>query len=483
MQKMHPVPPSLRKLQPLGWQYKKLTSATARQIAKSALSTIDSEPASPCLLPAIQSLKDAALKIRIVVVDDSPQILTIVRRRLIDQGFKATNITTYNTPQAMLENMKDDNPDLVITDLSMPEARMNGEQLIKEIAKKSVDKPPRFILFSGNPEPTDPTDPLSQTIKEHSVQFISKAAQAQFMAAVKIIAEEIVFQISLEEITLLTQTETKIEELKERFEHNPFSVFLKIIAHKANNAIMPLDNISFLNTKEDLMDTELVADFRKGLSAFLAFAKTITDFSKMKNIAEQTLSPIPKKDLENISKEFGDDTSWLSFCEIGTEGTFTFKAAAEATITKSTTTDQQRATLLHSLWHCQLIQTSLDSKIVEHADTMDVWGTIPPNQRGKFAVITQQYVQNGLSDFATTIQRISKELFPNGLENDITNDFEVITRVQAEYTEAKKTFVQCNSSAQLRGTKGSPDLILIFTNYLTFLEQGIGHINTLDKTT
>ena len=65
---------------------------------------------------------------RILVVDDEPQITRVLRTSLSSQGY---DIRVANDGETALEIMKDWTPDLVITDLSMP--NMDGLQLCRRL--------------------------------------------------------------------------------------------------------------------------------------------------------------------------------------------------------------------------------------------------------------------------------------------------------------------------------------------------------------
>ena len=69
---------------------------------------------------------------RILVVDDEPQITRVLRTSLSSQGY---DIRVANDGEAALEILKHWNPDLVITDLSMP--RMDGLELCRRLRAKS----------------------------------------------------------------------------------------------------------------------------------------------------------------------------------------------------------------------------------------------------------------------------------------------------------------------------------------------------------
>jgi len=65
---------------------------------------------------------------RILVVDDEPQITRVLRTSLSSQGY---DIRVANDGETALEIMKDWTPDLVVTDLSMP--NMDGLELCRRL--------------------------------------------------------------------------------------------------------------------------------------------------------------------------------------------------------------------------------------------------------------------------------------------------------------------------------------------------------------
>jgi two-component system KDP operon response regulator KdpE len=77
-----------------------------------------------------KSLPDPAMneRRRILVVDDEPQITRVLRTSLSSQGY---DIRVANDGETALEIMKDWKPDLVVTDLSMP--NMDGLELCRQL--------------------------------------------------------------------------------------------------------------------------------------------------------------------------------------------------------------------------------------------------------------------------------------------------------------------------------------------------------------
>lgn len=69
---------------------------------------------------------------RILVIDDEPQITRVLRAALASQHY---DVRTANDPQEALRLFGEWSPDLVITDLAMPD--INGIELSRAIRKKS----------------------------------------------------------------------------------------------------------------------------------------------------------------------------------------------------------------------------------------------------------------------------------------------------------------------------------------------------------
>jgi two-component system, OmpR family, KDP operon response regulator KdpE len=84
---------------------------------------------------------------RILVVDDEPQITRVLRTSLSSQGY---DIRVANDGETALEIMKDWCPDLVITDLSMP--NMDGLELCRRL--RAGTKIPIVVLSVRGEERT-----------------------------------------------------------------------------------------------------------------------------------------------------------------------------------------------------------------------------------------------------------------------------------------------------------------------------------------
>src|SRR5258708_25880184 len=84
---------------------------------------------------------------RILVVDDEPQITRVLRTSLSSEGY---DIRVANDGETALEIMKDWTPELVITDLSMP--NMDGLELCRRV--RSGSQIPIIVLSVRGAERT-----------------------------------------------------------------------------------------------------------------------------------------------------------------------------------------------------------------------------------------------------------------------------------------------------------------------------------------
>jgi two-component system, OmpR family, response regulator ChvI len=75
--------------------------------------------------------KDTMKNKRILLVDDEPDVTTVLTFALEDYGFE---VESYNNPLVALSNFKPNYYDLAILDIKMPE--MNGFELLREIRKE-----------------------------------------------------------------------------------------------------------------------------------------------------------------------------------------------------------------------------------------------------------------------------------------------------------------------------------------------------------
>lgn len=85
---------------------------------------------------------------RILVVEDSPAIMEMVKDGLSDAGYLV--FTATNGYEA-LRDLEDIAPDLIITDIMMP--KVDGLELCQAMKNRLETRDIPFILFSSNIDP------------------------------------------------------------------------------------------------------------------------------------------------------------------------------------------------------------------------------------------------------------------------------------------------------------------------------------------
>ncbi|MCX7927178.1 MAG: response regulator [Candidatus Omnitrophica bacterium] len=83
--------------------------------------------------------------IKILVVDDEPDVLITIKNRLVREGF---SVITASDGEEALMCMYRDNPDILLLDLMMP--KKNGFEVLKEVREKFTDKWRPVIIVTAN---------------------------------------------------------------------------------------------------------------------------------------------------------------------------------------------------------------------------------------------------------------------------------------------------------------------------------------------
>ena len=82
---------------------------------------------------------------KVLVVDDNQDITCLLSRFLKAKGFE--NIVT-NDPRDGLERIKQEQYDVVLLDISMPE--VSGIDIIQTLEKENILKDQKIVIFSAN---------------------------------------------------------------------------------------------------------------------------------------------------------------------------------------------------------------------------------------------------------------------------------------------------------------------------------------------
>lgn len=138
---------------------------------------------------------------KILIVDDEPDMLKLLSMILKEKT--PYEVTITNNPIEAVELIKNENFDLVITDLKMP--GLDGLQLLEEVKKRDEDVPVIIITAYGT------MDAAMEAIEKGGFDFITKPFKK----------EQILFTIEKALKWLRVQRENKM--LKEKLKSNNFS--------------------------------------------------------------------------------------------------------------------------------------------------------------------------------------------------------------------------------------------------------------------
>ncbi len=171
---------------------------------------------------------------RILIADDDKLILALINKMLKKLGGRYIVIKAFNGKQ-LIEKAKTDKPDLIITDLLMPE--MTGTQALKELKKDKELKYIPVIIVTGTTE----VKYIQESLNEGATDFLKKPVnQVELIARVKIALS---FHEQFKKINSL---EEKIKEQTVEVEK------LSLIAKETDNSILllsPEGKIEWVNER------------------------------------------------------------------------------------------------------------------------------------------------------------------------------------------------------------------------------------------
>lgn len=153
-------------------------------------------------------------EIKIIIADDNIEILDKIKE-IIEKisGIKLLGIAKDGKEEyEMIKEMK---PDLVLTDLEMPE--LTGIEVLEKIKEENIDKMPQVIFITGKPS----TDLIRRAIKIGALDIVYKPFKDEKI-------EDIIERnknVLLEENILKTENNSMIEQ----------SSFFKKIMRKIRN--------------------------------------------------------------------------------------------------------------------------------------------------------------------------------------------------------------------------------------------------------
>ena len=86
-------------------------------------------------------------KLKILVVDDEPEFVELIKMRLEDNGYDV--VTAFDGKEG-LEKVKSESPDAVLLDILMP--NLDGIEVLKKIRRSDKDLPVFIVTAFSNEE-------------------------------------------------------------------------------------------------------------------------------------------------------------------------------------------------------------------------------------------------------------------------------------------------------------------------------------------
>ncbi|MDX5340468.1 MAG: sigma-54 dependent transcriptional regulator, partial [Cyclobacteriaceae bacterium] len=221
------------------------------------------------------------MKEHILIVDDSHDMLEVLRRQLNDLGYR-----TYQASNVMdaVDILKGSTPDLLITDLQMP--GVNGIQLVKYASEHFPDLP--VLVITGYPSVEGAIDAVQSGAIDYLVKPFTKdelnrainKSMMNFRAALKAELTEKGYKntkVQLNYHGIISQSEAleKTKEVIERIKNNKVTVLIngesgtgkelvaRAIHYSGRYAKAPFVPVNCGAIPENLLESELFG-FVKG---------------------------------------------------------------------------------------------------------------------------------------------------------------------------------------------------------------------------
>jgi two-component system chemotaxis response regulator CheY len=108
------------------------------------------------------------MKLRILIVDDSPAMRTFIRRVLDASGLEVEQCLGASDGAEALQLLEQNRVDVVLTDINMP--RMGGEELLERLAKHEMLRSIPVVVVS-----TDRTESrIQRTLELGAKGYVTK---------------------------------------------------------------------------------------------------------------------------------------------------------------------------------------------------------------------------------------------------------------------------------------------------------------------
>ncbi|MFC1509055.1 response regulator [Candidatus Omnitrophota bacterium] len=154
---------------------------------------------------------------KIVVVDDDPDILDVLKITLEDEGYEVTE--AHNGEEA-LEVIKKISPDLLITDFTMP--KMKGDKLCEVLKEDILAQHMPIIMLTGKGESVDKVHGINAGADDYMVKPFEPT---ELVARVKMVLRRTARDLDANPLTRLPGNVSILNEIQKRIDNKePYAV-------------------------------------------------------------------------------------------------------------------------------------------------------------------------------------------------------------------------------------------------------------------
>lgn len=175
---------------------------------------------------------------KVLVIDDEQWIRKGIVSKLINHGFQFDWIFESEDAETALDFMKENRPNIVITDIRLPE--MSGIDLIREIKKKYAEV--QFIIISGYAEFQYAEQALNMGVSSYLLKPVPEEDLAEAMKHVI---------MNIDKQKEINQMKTKKKRLEESNETLVLERAVNKVFHSRNEAIGADEPVRFSPLGED----------------------------------------------------------------------------------------------------------------------------------------------------------------------------------------------------------------------------------------
>lgn len=152
-------------------------------------------------------------KLKVVITDDEPKVCVVVQKCVHWEDLELELVGTAHNGKELLDKILETKPDLVITDIDMPE--MNGLELIETVRKAEIKC--KFIIISGYRQFEYAHKALKNNVEDYLLKPIDEQELNESLERLKIAILHERMQDTNEVTELITKNKKDKENIQRLF--------------------------------------------------------------------------------------------------------------------------------------------------------------------------------------------------------------------------------------------------------------------------